>query len=110
MKGSMQFNGKIIEYIPDDLPFREGYRQIVYDAVIKLEDLGELPYAPNIRQLTTAKRTCVQRHLNELVKEGKLNVVYAKVKMTGSTVIAGVYSSKLDKPNKNKNKNKKSKS
>ena len=109
MKGSIKFSGEILEYYPEDLPFRKGYRDIVLNAVKELENLGELPYAPNIRNLTKARRTCVQNHLNALVKDGLLKVRYAKIRMTGSTVIAGVYSSKLDKPNKNKNKKKKSK-
>jgi len=103
----MKFVGKVIEYLPDDHPFREGGKTIVYNSVVRLEELGEIPYPPNVRQMTGLQRTAVQRHLNVLVKEKKLKVTYAKIKMKNSTVIAGTYTAKLDQTNKVKNKKKK---
>jgi len=104
MKSSMKFSGKVIEYLEDDFPRRQGEgKRATYNAILTLVDVNEVVYPPNIRQITGLNKSATQRHLTALVADKLLTVQFARVRGENSTTIAGVYTPTLDKPKKYKN-------
>jgi len=107
MKSSVKFSGKILQYVADDFPRRQGEgKRATYNAILTLVDLNEVTYPPNIRQITGLNKSATQRHLNALVTDNLLTIKYARVRGENNTTIAGVYTPTLDRPKKNKNRKK----
>ena len=103
MKGSMKFTGEVIEYLPDDFPWRVGQGKIaVMKAINDLTKQKVMVIPSYIMKETGLGRTTVQTHLTSLMNDGVLTVVYAKVHVGYSTTIAGVYSPKKVKNTKAK--------
>ena len=87
-------------YLPEDYKPNKSFIDVVYQAVVDMEQEGvEVIIPSKVQKRTKLGKTSVRVHLTKLVKEGYMTCRYAKVIVGDTTTITGVYKTTKKKKN-----------
>ena len=101
MKGKIKYyDARVLEYVEKDTMTGEHNVNNIISAIGYLEEHDILPVRQNIERHTGLGKTCVMSHLNKLIKQGRITVQYAKIRLGEGVTIGGMYHLKEYKPKK----------